>query len=266
MPGGERLHYLCQRWVTKSLPAVEAKFFEAVARAEEHIEAIRQHWHCPIAEATFYEFGAGWDMLGPLTFWGLGVERQVVIDIRRLLRTGLVNASIVQLASADFPLIRRPTKRLGRGVGATRALKQHYAIDYRAPSDARNTGLEANSVDCITSTDTLEHVPMRDIQSILAECRRIIRDDGIISFRIDYRDHYALFDDRISFYNFLQYSDTAWAPFSPSLHYQNRLRHRDYLELIRAAGFSVVFERRASEAAADLAALKTIRLSGHFAR
>ena len=61
---------------------------------------------------------------------------------------------------------------------------------------------------------------------------------------IDYLDHYSYFDKKISAYNYLQYSDATWALFNPALHYQNRLRHRDYLDLFYAAGFEVVEEER----------------------
>src|SRR5207245_10558273 len=73
-----------------------------------------------------------------------------------------------------------------------------------------------------------------------------------MSCRIDYTDHYSHFDKSISPYNFLQYSDKAWALFNPPLHYQNRLRHRDYLDLLRAAGFAVVEEQCREGTEADL--------------
>ena len=54
--------------------------------------------------------------------------------------------------------------------------------------------LPAASVDFVSSTNTLEHIPATDIGPILAECRRLLRPDGVVSCRIDMRDHYSYFD------------------------------------------------------------------------
>ncbi len=94
----------------------------------------------------------------------------------------------------------------------------------------------------------------------------MLRDDGLISVQIDYQDHYAYFDSGISVYNFLKYSERAWSLVNPGLHYQNRLRHRDYLELFEAAGFEVVEERRTEGAPGDLARLATLPLAPRFRR
>jgi len=56
------------------------------------------------------------------------------------------------------------------------------------------------------------------------------------------QDHYAFDDPRISVYNFLRYSDHRWRLINSSLHYQNRLRARDYRELFAEAGLSIIHE------------------------
>jgi hypothetical protein len=85
-----------------------------------------------------------------------------------------------------------------------------------------------------------------------------------MSSLIDYQDHYSYFDKGISAYNFLQYSDKAWTFFSPTLNYQNRLRHRDYLDLFREAGFEVVEERLKEGTEADLNAIEQLPLAKRF--
>ena len=182
-------------------------------------------------EATFYEFGAGWDMIIPLTFYGFGVEHQILVDIRNLLRPSLVNDTIEKYSRMpeDRHLLRKPYRYLHSGQGVFPVmLKNYYGIDYRAPCDPKRTGLESGSIDCITSTSTLEHIPVEDLKAVLLECYRLLRSGGVTSFLIDYADHYFYFDREISGYNYLQYSDITWALFNPALHYQNRLRHPDY--------------------------------------
>src|SRR5438067_829197 len=129
------------------------------------------------------------------------------------------------------------------------------------PSSGRR---EAGSVDCITSTNTLEHIPPDDLAAILRECYRILAPSGLVSLDIDYQDHYSFFDPRITAYNFLRYSARTWSFFSPSLHYQNRLRHPDYLELVKAAGFKIIEEKRTDGTAEDLAAVQQMPLDQRF--
>ncbi len=265
-PFSAYLNYFFQKYVTKSFPITDASFIGIISIARRHIGVAQQYCRRPLDQATFYEYGAGWDLISPLTFYMFGVQCQILIDIRYLLRRELVNDTIRrhQTMAPNLGLPRVPNKCIEDKSDFLFSLKKYYGIDYRAPCDARHTQLEAGSIDWITSTNTLEHIPLQDIQAILQECHRLLRDDGLMSCLIDYEDHYSFFDRSISGYNFLQYSDEAWAFFNPMLHYQNRLRHRDYLDLFRAAGFEVVEERHKEGTEADLRVIERLPVDKRF--
>src|SRR5439155_25640807 len=179
MPRGEQLNYLVQRYIG-SLPASDAAFAGTVSYAKRHIDAIHRYYNRSLANATFYEFGAGWDMAIPLAFYGFGVDTQILVDVRNLIRLPLLNCTIdkYQKIGSELGILRIPSAHLNcNKYNFTTVLKQRYGIDYRAPCDAKQTGLSARSIDCITSTSTLEHIPRRDISPILRECHRILRDD-----------------------------------------------------------------------------------------
>ena len=267
VPQGERLNHFFQRHVTRSLPTGDAHCATIVAQAREHVRTIARYSRRPVGDAVFYEFGAGWDLMIPLAYYGLGVGRQILVDLRPLLRPELVNATIAQFArlAPELGLSRVPAHPVPEDVSAALALlRECYGIEYRAPADARDTGIAAAAVDCITSTNTLEHVPHDDVARILAECRRILADDGVMSFRIDYQDHFSYFDSGISVYNFLRYSERAWSWYNPTLHYQNRLRHSDYVQFMAAAGFEIVEEHRTEANDADRALLGTLPVDRRF--
>jgi hypothetical protein len=267
IPLGEPLNYFFQKHITRTLPTTDAKFADMVSVAKTHIGFLRRYWPRPLSQATFYEFGAGWDLAVPLTFYALGVERQILVDIRRLLRHELLNDTVAkyQRLTFDQEIVRKPGFYLNGGRrDPSAALKGHYGIEYKAPCDARQTGLPTASIDCITSTDTLEHIPLPSLRAILKECHRLLRDDGVMSCQIDYQDHYSYFDRNISVYNFLQYSDRAWRLFSPSLQYQNRLRHRDYVELFDQAGFEVLEERRHDGTHSDCRVIERLPVNQRF--
>jgi SAM-dependent methyltransferase len=261
LPWGERLNYLLQRHLTRSLRLDDHELRMIVEHARSHIAMVRAHHPRPLETLSFFEFGAGWHLAGPLVFHALGVERQLLVDIRPLSRPALVSEAVDRLRGLDAQgWMRRRPPRFSRSAG----LRALYGIDYRAPCDARRTGLAAESIDCVTSTDTLEHIPSDDVLAILRECHRILKPDGVASLLIDHQDHYSYFDRRITGINFLRYSDWAWAAYNSSLHHQNRLRHRDYLALVGRAGFTVVDERRAEPTRDELAALARVPLHPRF--
>jgi SAM-dependent methyltransferase len=150
------------------------------------------------------------------------------------------------------------------GANGAEGLRELYGIEYFAPCDARATPLEPGVIDCVTSTNTLEHIPQEDLARILAECYRVLRPGGVVSLKIDYQDHFSYSDTSISVYNFFQYSDSAWRKWSPPSHYQNRLRHSDYRKLISMTGFEVVAEELQEPSEEDLQLLGRLRLAARF--
>jgi SAM-dependent methyltransferase len=260
LPLGKDLHYVVQRRITRSLPSSDEKFVEIFNQAKKHVKALNHHGATSVETARFYEFGAGFELGIPLSFSALGVRLQVVVDIRRLLRIELVNEILrkLQRMRCEIEGCQNPerfldTNHSGRWIDQ---LAEYYGIQYLAPCDARNTGLEPASVDFVTSTNTLEHIPAIDIPLILKECRRLLKGGGLMSCIIDYQDHYSYSDSRISAYNFLKYSDSAWQWYNPAFHYQNRLRHNDYLQLFREEGFEVIEESCRQPSENDLACLR----------
>ena len=246
LPAGDRLNYLAQTRLTRNLPFSAAYLIhDLMPIAQAHIGAVQRKVQRPLADLSFYEFGAGVHLSLPLLYWCLGVQRQMVTDLRPLANLSLVNHTIELLRNAgpDFGLPCVPQQTL-RSESFEADLQNHYGICYRAPFDARDTGLPYGSIDCITTTSTLEHIPQRDLARVLTECARILAPDGIASMIIDYKDHYSYFDGDLSSYNFLRYSSRQWLLYNPPLQYQNRLRHSDYLTLARGADLAVIEEHR----------------------
>ena len=110
-------------------------------------------------------------------------------------------------------LLPKLRSRWERALLFIETLSNNYGIDYRAPFDARNSGLESGSIDCITSTKVLSHIPEHDLGLIIGECNRLLRADGLAAFVIDYRDQYSYSDRTIGPYNFLQFGDVAMGLF-----------------------------------------------------
>lgn len=157
-----------------------------------------------------------------------GVNHQIVVDIKNLFKPHLFNLMVAELAG-ERQTKRRPKKLLGKNWKSD--LLTYYGIDYRAPMDASKTDIPDASIDFFVSTNTLEHIPSITIHGILKEIKRIAKPNCLISFEIGYWDHYRIADSSISGFNYMQFTDSEWDKYNPSLHYQNRLRHLDFIEI-----------------------------------
>ena len=271
LPGGERINYQFQRRVTRQFPRSDQQFRLHAKEAVHHLNGLRSHAKgLAPAEARLYEFGAGWDLITPIVFYGFGINYQTLVDIEAHMRLDNVNHTLDQycrlrgcleeFAGASLREIPRepltdPTQ-----------LRERFGINYLAPCDARDTGLPADSFDFVSNTFTLEHIPRPDIAAILVECRRLLKPGGLISCSVDMQDHYSFFDNRISVYNFLKFSDRTWRLINSPLHFQNRLRARDYRTLLAEAGFELVAETLDAPGSERLGQLASLRLSPRFQR
>jgi Methyltransferase domain len=115
-----------------------------------------------------------------MIYYCYGINHQIAIDVRRWARAELVNAVIRHLQS-DPPqgYIRLPTTYVSEE-NLDGDLKSLYGIEYLAPYDATQTNLAAESIDVITTTSVLEHVPEDIIRKIFKEYARIFRKNGFM--------------------------------------------------------------------------------------
>lgn len=239
--GGSNLHYYSQRYVTKRLPRKITPVDKTASDFLLHINTFKKYFGS-LDNTTYFEFGAGWDIYSNIVMYCYGIEKQIVVDIKPLIKPELVNLVIEQLKTGILPNSDyKPTKLLSDN-NYLEELKQFYGIDYCGNSDARKTELPDCSIDLIATTNTLEHIPYLTIKSILQECYRLCHKRSVLSMKIDYSDHYCHTDKKITPYNFLKYNKYLWSYLNPGIHYQNRLRHSDYKQLFEESGFKIVNE------------------------
>ena len=269
LPRAEAVNYVLQRKVTRRLPVGDVAFRRKFARAVKHFDVFLDHVPAASrADALFYEFGTGWDLIIPLAYYSLGAERQILVDIRSNLHFELVNDTLSRMEARRAELEEIAGREL-RPVGAPNVdaladLTDRFGITYLAPLDAAQSGLGEASVDFVSSTNTLEHVAGAELLPILVECRRLLKPNGVMSCRIDLQDHYSYADGTISPYNFLKFSDRAWRLVNSPLHHQNRLRYPQYLRLFASAGLEVVAEEVVRPTAGDLDRLRDLELAPGF--
>ena len=96
LPAGRRVNMVFQR-MTGGLPLSDAGLESSSELAEHHLDAIARHADIDIDSATFFEFGAGFDLHMPLLMRSRGVRHQIVVDIRPLARPALVENIVIRL-------------------------------------------------------------------------------------------------------------------------------------------------------------------------
>jgi SAM-dependent methyltransferase len=255
LPFSTSLNYFFQRWVVRNLPVSDDLLREKINDAAFHFQAWQEHGN-KVSNPRCFEFGAGWDLVQPLSYRMWGAGEQVVSDVSSLVKLDLVRNAILRLGAIGQPI--DPVNELVM-INRLRELGENEIL-YHAPMRSDATGLESSSFDMISSTNTLEHVPVAEILPLLQECHRLLKPEGVMSCRIDYQDHYAYFDSGISLYNYLQFSEKEWSKYNVSLQFQNRLRHKDYLPIFEEAGLEVVRILAYEPSEEDLSAIASIDL------
>ncbi len=180
-----------------------------------------------------FEFGAGKSLVQNLYLSNF-VKKQFVVDLYPMLDFELVDFEREQLLEIEKIRSRFKIKNLKD--------LEHYGIHYYAPYDATKIHLSDKSIDACISTNTLEHIPKFDIILIFSELYKKLKDEGIVSLIIDYSDHYAHTDNNISLLNFLKFSDHKWKRYNHKIHFQNRLRHYEYIDIFEKIGFLTIKE------------------------
>jgi hypothetical protein len=268
LPAHERINYFFQKKITKNLPVTDVTFDEKIELAAQRVDLFRRFSNgITVQKARFLEFGAGWDLIGPLAMSMLGVQNQILLDITSHLRFELIMNALDRLRkhSIRFKEITGQEPLLFSGIVENKNdLLRLFGIDYRAPLDAASTGFKSGSIDFISTNSTLEHIPASELRAIMQESFRILAPGGLMCHFIDLKDHYSYFDTSISKYHFLKFSKFWWSFYNSSLHYQNRLRLPEYQALIAEAGFEILYEEIDSASEKELSDLRLLNIHPDF--
>jgi SAM-dependent methyltransferase len=271
LPQPQRWNRLLQRHVTRSLELDDAGFLAKWSQGERHVEHIQSHVPERASNFTALELGTGWFPVIPVGLALAGASAVYTVDMydltdrERTIQTlerfeAMLASGRLELANAHAGSRARELLVKARDMSGHELLA---ALGIRAIiGDARALELPSASLDLICSNNTLEHIPAAVIASMFTEFRRLLRPPGVMSHFIDMADHYALFDRKITRYNFLRYPEPAWRLFNNELHYQNRLRLPDFRALHEQRGFEVLEEENRRE---PLEVLRSVPLAERFA-
>ena len=141
------------------------------------------------------EIGSGQFLSHPVGFLLLGVRQVVTFDLYRQFNQKASALSFTQnvmskkVFSSFVP--SEPYFKTVREIQATKfdlSKLEALGIEYKAPFDLQNYKEDGN-FDLITSYTVLEHVPPRDILSLLTKSINVLKSGGKFCHYIDLEDH-----------------------------------------------------------------------------
>lgn len=207
------------------------------------ILALAERHGRPVAGAAVLEIGSGWFPVVPIICMLSGARRVICTDLNRHMDdvTFRVARDTVLRhlpeVSARFGLSDGPALDRVRQASGWRDI----GLQYLAPFDPGNVA--ARSVDLVISRAVLEHVRECALGPLFAALRPKMAAGGVSVHAIDNSDHFEHHDKSLSRINFLTWPERKarliyWLTQDP----ENRLRHRQYGEIFRAAGYEVAHD------------------------
>lgn len=273
LPGGQKINYLFQKYVTKGVELSDVYFFDRLTHAREHIESYERF--CPDAPLnSTLEIGTGWYPVVPISLFLYGANDINTLDISPLLTKEYFKTTLDRFVKiindgALAHYIKAKPKRLTElkrvydsyaSLSLTEilaAFKIKYAI-----KDARQTDFSNGSFDLVSSNNTFEHIYPSILEGILKEFKRVVKKGGLMSHSIDMSDHFAHFDKAISVFNFLKYSNKQWQLIDNSIQPQSRLRINEYRDMYKKLGIPITME---TVVRGDVEVLKKLELDEKYA-
>jgi SAM-dependent methyltransferase len=178
------------------------------------------------------EFGAGKSLAQNL-YLSQFIANQTVVDLNKMLDFDLLNSASSNIAKLTENFKYIECKNINE-------LQKNYGVNYLAPFHFERNTLEFNSFDACISTNTLEHIPITQLEVIFYQLKNILKNGGVLSMIIDYVDHYSYTDKNLNKFNFLKYSFKSFCKYNHNSHFQNQLRHYDYVNLFLRLGYEVI--------------------------
>lgn len=272
-PNRQAVNRLLQH-VSGSLVLTPESFTQKVDEARRHYELFRKHARVDADDFTVLELGTGWYPIIPIglylcgsgTIWTYDIEplvdheklRQTLQGYVELADSGRIGMVLPSWQNSRLELLRALLSESGsRSSGE---VLERIGIRL-CVQDARRSGVEAASIDFITSSGVLMLIPQPELREIYAEFRRLSRAGGVMAHRMNFRDSYSYFDRSICVFNMLRFPSEAWRWLDSAVVPQNRLRVSDHRAMLDASGFQLVEEQSES---APLEELRRVPLAPEF--
>jgi hypothetical protein len=267
VPGGTAIHHGLQRITGGNRQTPE--------RLEDKIRQTARYWrwlednNTPgwLASASHLDLGTGWLPSIPVTFYGFGVQKQYLVDIKRHMEPGPV-AETIALFRSVVPRTGIQFKRLPeipKGGLALEAILEPLGMTYAAPYDELAARI-AGTVGFVTATHTLHWMNRPTMLSVSKAVHHLLAPGGYFLSQQHMRQLFYGLNDPEPFHG-LRYSEWFWENVvNSSMMSYNRLKARDYEETLKEAGFEITLSDVEPGTSEDFKKLDGARIHPMFSR
>ena len=210
IPFKDFFYFVMQKYITKSLTISDQRIQSYQKYCDLHLNSFYKFNSNP--PESLLDFGCGWILAFPLLMTKY-CKNVVACDLEPLARCE-INSEVKKKLNISLD-----------------------KIEYIVPCDIANTNFKDKSFDLITSNSVLEHIPRKNMSKVAQECYRLLTDNGICSFHVAHKDHWAHGDSKLHPMNYLKYSESQWKYLNPPLNFQNRMLQSEYISIFEKAGF-----------------------------
>jgi SAM-dependent methyltransferase len=146
------------------------------------------------------------------------------------------------------------------------AILKSWGLSYHAPYPDQLDQFR-RAADVAICTQVLLYIPPAGLRRCFQVIHDSLKPGGLFLSTVHLMDLYAHEDPRITPYNHLKFSGKFWDRWvNSSMMSFNRLKARDYLELLREAGFKIVHQEVNVPTPEDYAQLDRVQVHPEFAR
>lgn len=269
LPRGRSIYRWFQNNINKSIQPTESMVQSSVNAAQRYLQVLEDLGDGDLLKrGAHLDIGAGYHFTIPLMFYELGCNNQLLVDIQHLARSDSV-----------FPVIDLLSRcNLGkRQVRTLPDIDDHdldsylaqLGIEYKAPVNinGRESPVLDNSISVVTMTSVLQYVPRSVVRQIFETVARVLMPGGYFLAIILMNDQYSHFDQSLSRFNFLRYSEKVWERwYCSEIFALNRMRASDFAALFEELPFKAAVWDVVRPTNADYQELNRIKLSSDFAR
>ncbi|TFV34844.1 methyltransferase domain-containing protein [Bradyrhizobium frederickii] len=201
----------------------------AISAFASHFQSAVQNGQVP-EKFRSLELGPGDSVLSGFVARAFGAEKAWLADAGPFAETDIAScrALLELLASRGHAVAPLKSATLPD------AMKE-YGVVYLTDGTSSLKAIPDQSIDFTWSQVVLEHIYRDEFPALMKELRRVVAPGGIGVHSIDFRDHLG------GGLNNLRFGDDVWETqaFRTSGFYTNRIRPREMIDLMKAAGFRV---------------------------